>query len=314
MWKTWAGAALALSGIGTIVALPIAARAADTYPYQGKENFHLDGRVDKVDSERDTIDVVARDGRRYTVDTTDAKIRLPRGGRNAETGDLVTGMRVSLDGRLLSDSIVAADTLSVEGAQPDRPTLPVPPRRTSGSTSTNAHSYRQQPIEIRGTVVKVDDDRGLLVVHVNDHERTVMVDDRTDLRGVPGGDEDHIGVSVGDRLTVRGLLRTDGVVYANALSLGRTIDGALPGDVNTDHLLVGRVSQTTNRQETKDLKVHISGDRDVNVIVPSGVPVLRDGRRIALRDLSKNDTIRVAGAYDGDDFRADKIEVLAGRD
>ncbi|BDI31436.1 hypothetical protein CCAX7_34870 [Capsulimonas corticalis] len=327
MWKSWTGAALALSCIGTIVALPTTARAAQdnsSYPYQGQENFHIDGRIDKVDSERDTIVVVSDKGRAYTVDTTDAKIQLPRGGKNAETGDLVPDMRVSLDGRLLSDNILAADTLKVQPGQPGRSVDPAPPseqpdrdpNRPSPSNhpdpSSETHAYRQQPIEMRGTVVKVDDDRGRLVLHVNDHERTIAVDDRTDLRGVPGGDADHIGVSVGDRLTVRGLLRPDGVVYANALSLGRQIDGALPGNANTDHLLVGRVSQTSNRLETRDLKVHIAGDRDVKVIVPSGIPIERDGKRISVHDLSKSDTIRVEGSYDGDEFRADRIEVLAG--
>jgi hypothetical protein len=332
MWKTWTVAALALSCLGMAVATaPTPARAAQSdsdYPYQGQEDFHVDGRIDKVDSERDTIVVISDKGRSYTVDTTDTKIRLPRSKRDAETGDLVPDMRVSIDGRLLSDNILAASTLNVLPAQPGRgidPVDPAPARPDTppppSSSSSRSRTYRQQPIEMRGTVVKVDDDHGRLVIRINDHERTVAVDDRTDLRGVPGGDENHIGVSIGDRLTVRGLLRSDGVVYANALSLGRVIGGALPsngsddpqtsGNQNDDHLLIGRVTQTSNRLNSRDLKVHIAGSQDVKVIVPSGIPILRDRKRISVHDLTKTDTIRVMGEYDGDEFRADKIEVVS---
>ena len=76
-------------------------------------------------------------------------------------------------------------------------------------------------------------------------------------------------------------------------------------------VLLGRVSSTSNRFTSRDIKIHLDGNnREVKVKVPRGIPISRDGQAISIHDLKGDDKVRVSGDYDGNDFRASKIEVV----
>ncbi|MBV9849107.1 MAG: hypothetical protein JO250_05395, partial [Armatimonadetes bacterium] len=73
---------------------------------------------------------------------------------------------------------------------------------------------------------------------------------------------------------------------------------------------VGRVTQQSNRYTSRDIKIRVAEDHEVKVHVPSGTPITRDGRPISVHELTKDDVVRISGASDGDDFRADRITVI----
>jgi hypothetical protein len=285
-----------------------------------------------VDADRDRVTISTSDGRQYNLDTGDCIIRLRTSSQPGETGDLVAGMHVRISGRLLAAGVVAADTVTVlpysdDHPSEDRPTGPVavsdepaPPVDNPPASSADSH------IRLRGTVESVDDDAGVVVVHVRDHARTVRIDHHTDLTDIPSPDDDHIGLHPGDRVTVSGMLHGDGTVTADAVSLSQNIDaartnpdagykvreqGASGGDVdNNDHQIVGRVSHESDRLLSRDIKVQLEPDREITVHVPHDARVLRDGRPISVHELTEEDVVRVVGYWDGNDFHADRIDVL----
>jgi hypothetical protein len=309
-------------GLATLQIAPArSAEGVDSYPFQGDQNFRTDGVVTMVDPDRDRVTITAPDGRHYNLDTSDTHIKLLLTDEPGDTGDLVVGMHIRVSGRLLGTDVVAADQINVQpytGASPpqapqppEEPAATVPPPASPApapSVDTGRH------IELRGTVESVDDDLGLLVVHVRDHSRTVYVDNHTDLTAVPSPDDSHIGVHSGDRVTVQGTLRGDGGVTAAAISLtrGQAVAKAPPfaryaGD---EHHLVGRVSRESDKYSTRDIKVRLDPGHDVTVHVPHDVQVLRGGRPISVHELTVEDVVRVVGSYDGSDFVATRIDVL----
>jgi hypothetical protein len=303
---------------------------ADNYPLQGSQTFRAEGVVSMVDADRDRVTITTSDARQYNLDTGDCIIRLRTTSQPGETGDLVSGMHVRISGRLLAAGVVAADTVTVlpysdDHPADDHPTGPVAVSDEPAPPSDNPSSAGTH-IRLRGTVESVDDDAGVVVVHVRDHARTVKIDHHTDLTDIPSPDDDHIGLHPGDRVTVNGMLHADGTVLADAVSLSPNIDAARVnpdagykvretapsgGDVENDHQIVGRVSHESDKLLSRDIKVQLEPDREITVHVPHDARVLRDGRPISVHELTEEDVVRVDGYWDGnDDFQAQRIDVL----
>jgi hypothetical protein len=300
-----------------------AARAAG-YVYGESQTFRTEGVVSMVDPDRDRVTIAASDGRQYNLDTGDTIVRLRTTNQPGETGDLVVGMHVQVSGQLLSANVVAADTVTVLPYDGNRPVEPTPPYSAREAPAGPAlappgaepavSAGADKHIRLRGTVESVDDDTGMVTVHVRDHDRGVHIDSHTDLTDIPSPDDDHIGLHAGDRVTVRGIMHADGSVYAEAVSLSQDIDAARTeghnADVDSDHTLVGRVSQESDRLLSRDIKVELEPDHEVTVHVPHDARVMRSGHPISVHDLTTDDVVRVSGSYNGDDFDATKIDVL----
>lgn len=327
---------LGLSGAALTVApiTPAQAQAQD-YPYQGR-SLTLNGTVHSVDPDRDRVVFDGDDGNRYTLDTYRAAIALRDTQRTGETGDLVPGMRLHVSGQLLSSNIVEADRVSVldlSGERPvgDRPTSPVPPLRNGGNRyGYGNHSYNDNgsTINLRGTVESINEDRGSFTVRISQpqvHTRTVFLDDNTDLGDINPDAQARFPINPGDRVTVAGILRRDNTVLATTINSSRYSSDRgnydrgndnspvyNPNSYNSDYgarTLTGKVIQTSNRITSRDLKISLNG-REVHVVVPKGTPVRRHGAPISVHEVNKDDRIRVSGAYDGNDFKASRIEVI----
>lgn len=329
---TTALVALGLAG-GLTSALPAHAQRGDNYPLQGQASFSLDGTVDRVDVDRDRVIVSGDDGRTYTVDTYRSSIALRNTSRRGETGDLVTGMRLHVTGTRLSGDIVEADQVSVQPFRSARPTIPVPGHRSNapvrddypydrGSDSYNADPYSSdstysdsRSITMRGTVESVDNRRGTFALRVNSRTRTVYVNGSTDLsdldRSVNRGS--RIPLRVGDRVSVAGVLQSNGTVTADTLSArnltGGNSNSRNDGTYRRGNQLQGVITQTSSRFMSRDLKVRLSSGREVTVHVPKNVTVRRNGRAVSVHELTSDDQVRIDGSYDGSDFKATRIEV-----
>jgi hypothetical protein len=300
------------------------ARADASYPFQGTTAFRSGGVVTQVDGDRDRATITASDGTHYSLDTDSADIHLRDTSRPGNTGDLVQGMHVNVVGRLLAPGIVAVDSLTVlpysdSGAHSGYKISEHPESESHGGykISEREQAAASPPpasagshIRLRGTVESVDDANGIIVVHVNDHSRTIHVDDRTDLSGIPSPDDAHIGVQPGDRVTVSGTLLADGDVTAQVVNLNDSAQSADTGDSNNAHELVGTVVLESNKYMTRDITVMIDPDHEVTVHVPHDARVSRDGQPISIHEVKGNDTVRVRGSYSGDNFTATRIEVL----
>jgi len=312
---------------------------AQNYPYQGQASFSLDGTVDRVDVDRDRVIVAGDDGRSYTVDTYRSSISLRNTSRRGETGDLVPGMRLHVTGTRLSGDIVEADQVSVQPFRSARPTIPVPGHRSnapvrnsdpygrrsdpyntnpysSDSYSNDSYSSSSRGITMRGTVESVDNRRGTFVLRINNRTRTVYVNSSTDLtdldRSVNRGN--RIPLRVGDRVSVAGVLQSNGTVTADTLS-ARNLTGSSSNYRNDStyrrgNSLQGVVTQTSSKLLSRDLKVRLSSGREVTVHVPKDVTIRRNGRAISVHELTSDDQVRIDGSYDGNDFKATRIEVL----
>jgi len=279
------------------------AAQAGNYLFQGK-TFVQDGVVTKVDADRDRVVLQGDDGLRYTLDMTDSNIRLRDGNRAGTTSDLKPGMRVHVSGKLLSANI--AEALQVHVL--DTVAMPPRPRQPRGPQSAPSGPHDPDAITLRGTVDKIDTQTGEFDVKVKDHTRTILLADDTDLSGLGTVDPQAFPVKPGDRVTVAGALQPDGMVLAGAISFSRDI--AFPAPAALPRVLVGRVSSTSNRYSTRDIKIRLASGREVKIKVPRGISVRRDGQPISVHDLHGDELVRVMGVYDGDDFQANRIEVV----
>ncbi len=301
-------AVLLAFGLAAVVPGLLAAKPvrADDSLFQ-PQPFTMNGTVSKVDVDRDRVTFTGDDGRRYTLDTSQCDITLPDSNRAGLTADLVPGNRVHVVGHLLSSSIAEVDQLRVLDDAP-RPTT----RATRPRTTPQEVYGASVPIDFRGTVDSIDTDRGAFVVRVKDHSRTVLLADNTDVAGMHLPDPSLFPVKSGDRVTVAGFLQPDGNVLAGVVSLSRTVAlPPAPAVAPRPPSLVGRVSSTSNRYTGRDIKIRLNGNgREVKIKVPHGVVIRREGRAISVHDLSGDDVVRVMGAYDGNDFRATRIDVL----
>ena len=312
-------------------------RASVAYPYQGTQNFHADGVVTMVDADRDRVSITADDGHQYNLDTDDTQIKLRDTSRPGDTGDLANGMHVEVTGRLLSKDIVAVDHLTVlayngppvhqapidrdgpaPAPAPSRPVGPVDAHPAPPATIDADVDQGGQKIRLRGTVENVDDQNGVVVVRVNTHLRTVLVDHDTDLTDIPSPDDDHMGLHPGDRVTVAGRLLGDGSVKAGAVSFSKNIQQAAstagpiapPTDEESPHQLVGRISHPSDRMLSRDIKIRVDGGREVTIHVPHDARIQRDGHVISVHELTGDDVIRAIGSYEDDGFKANRIDVL----
>ncbi len=270
---------------------------ADSYPFQSK-SFLQEGVVEQVDSDRDRVILKADDGRRYTLDTSDSRITLADGSRGGVTADLSLGMRVHVAGKLLSAGIAEALQVRVLEAQT--------------ATATPIPADDPNAIIVRGNVKTVNTHLGAFDLKIKDHTRTILLADDTDLSGLGKIDAQTFPVNPGDRITVAGELQPDGTVLAGAISFSRDLAfptrQAAPQAVPQEVVLVGQISSQSNRYSSRDIKIRLANDREVKIKVPRGVAVRRDGQPISVHDLRGEETVRVTGTYDGNDFRATRID------
>jgi hypothetical protein len=70
------------------------------------------------------------------------------------------------------------------------------------------------------------------------------------------------------------------------------------------------VSKTSDRYLSRDIKVRMDSGREVTIHVPHDARVVRDGQPISVHDLTGDDVVRVIGSFNGDDFKATRIDVL----
>ena len=284
-----------------------AATRSDPLPFEPKP-FVQSGVLEKIDDERDRVIFRADTGQRYTLDMTDSTILLANTTRHGTLPDLRPGMRVHVSGQLLSPSIAEAMQVRVLGAKVVRPTpRPAPaPSPTLESPSV---------FTARGNVKLVDIKRGSFVLTVQDHTRTILLADDTDLAGLGKAEPQAFPVKIGDRVTVAGALQPDGTVLAGAISFSR--DVTIPPRtfpprprISQNQILVGRVSSTSDRFSSRDIKIRLEDDQEVKVKVPRGVAIRRDGQPLSVHDLRGGDLLRVSGKYEGEDFRAMRVEVV----
>ena len=274
---------------------PCRAQAASS-PYQSRL-FVMEGVLTRVDANRERVILNGDDGKTYTLDTADAEITLLDGNRAGMTPDLARGMRIHVSGQQIASGIAEVSLLRVlDAARP-------------ASSPVRVTAPAGAAIELRGTVSSLNTRRGTFVVRVRDHTRTILLADDTDLSGMALSDPSRFPVKTGDRVTVAGRLQSDGSVLAGAISLSKTIS-LPPAVVHAARVLVGQISSTSSRYTSRDIKLWLSNDREIKIKVPRGIPIRRDGQAISVHDLNENDTVRVTGAYEGNDFKADRIEVL----
>ena len=94
------------------------------YPFQTQAGFTINASVVQVDPDRDRVQATGDDGKTYTLDTYKAAIILLGTTRTGQTGDLVEGMRVHVEGLLVSGSIIEAKKVSVLPFRPPAPRQP----------------------------------------------------------------------------------------------------------------------------------------------------------------------------------------------
>ena len=283
------------------------ATRSDPLPFEPKP-FVQSGVLEKIDDERDRVVFRADTGQRYTLDMTDSAISLANTTRHGSLPDLRPGMRIHVSGQLLSPTIAEAMQVRVLGPKAirplPRPTPALPPTSTSPGIFT-----------VRGNVKAVDVKRGSFILTVQDHTRTILLADDTDLAGLGKAEPQAFPVKIGDRVTVAGVLQPDGTVLAGAISFSR--DVTIPPRtfpprprISQSQILVGRVSSTSDRYSSRDIKIRLEDDQEVKVKVPRGVAIRRDGQPLSVHDLRGGDLLRVSGKYEGEDFRASHMEVV----
>ena len=283
------------------VPTPGAAQASDP-PFQSRP-FATDGVVSHVDINRDRLIINSDNGQACLLDTSEADITLLDSNTAGMTLDLAPGMRVHVSGQRLSSGLVEVAQLRVLKPGDPSPTRPRGPVVPQAPTTAAAG----EDIQLRGTVDTIDTRRGVFVVRVRDHTRTIYLADETDLSGMALRDLDRFPVKPGDRVTVWGRLQPDGGVLAGAVSKTITPPAALP---HPDRILFGKIISTSNRFTSRDIKIRLADDREVKVKVRRGLAIRRDGREISVHDLRGGDDVRTTGIFDGDDFKADHIDVL----
>jgi len=297
--------ALLAAGLGGRLPTPSAAQVSGA-PFQSRP-FVTDGVVAHVDSTHDRLIMNRDNGQACLLDTSEADITLLDGNRAGMTPDLAPGMRVHVTGRQISSGLVEVTQLHVlEPARsaPARPRGPIVPQGPSAAGAAG------EDIQLRGTVGTIDTRRGVFVVRVRDHTRTIYLAGDTDLSGMALRDAGRFPVKPGDRISVAGRLQPDGGVLASAISLSKTI--TLPAGVapRPDRVLFGRITSVSNRFTSRDIKIRLPNDRELKVKVGHGLSIRRDGRPISVHDLRGGDDVRVTGRFDGLDFKADRIDVL----
>jgi len=166
-------------------------------------------------------------------------------------------------------------------------------------------------ITLRGTVVMIDTRHTAFVVKVKDHTRTVLLADDTDLSGLGKIPLQAFPVKIGDRVTVAGELQPNSTVLAAAITYSRSVPNRVTIVLPHDHVLVGRVSSTSNRYSSRDIKIRLADDREIKIKVPHGITIQRDGQPISVHDLHHDESVRVTGGYDGGAFQATRIEVVS---
>lgn len=285
-----------------------AAAQSDPLPFEPKP-FVQTGVLEKVDDERDRVIFRADTGQHYTLDMTDSTISLASGTRQGRLPDLRPGMRVRVSGKLLSINIAEVFQLRVLGFKASKPVPHPTPAPLPTSESPGIFT-------VRGNVRAVDVQRGTFVLTVHDHLRTILLADNTDLAGLGKTEPQAFPVKMGDRVTVAGALQPDGTVLAGAISFSR--DVVIPARVvssrrqtNNTLVLMGRVSSRSDRYSSRDIKIRLEDDKEVKIKVPRGVAIRRDGQPISVHDLQDGEQLRVSGKYEGEDFRASRMEVVS---
>jgi hypothetical protein len=295
-------ALLAVGLVGS-VSMPGAAQT-NTSPYRSRP-FVMDGVITQVDGRRDRLVITGSNGRAYTLDMAEADITLLDGNRAGMTPDLSRGMRVHVTGRQISSGIAEVGQLRVLEPPPpafSRPRGPVVPQGPAALAVG-------EDIQLRGTVDTIDTRRGVFVIRVRDHTRAIYLAGDTDLSGLALRDPARFPVKPGDRVTVAGRLQPDGGVLAGAVSLSRTL--TLPvGVTHPDRILFGRITSTSNRFTSRNIKIRLADNREVKIKVRRGLVIRRGGRPISVHDLRDGDDVRVTGSFDGRDFKADRLDVL----
>jgi hypothetical protein len=292
--------AVLAAGLGGRLPTPSAAQVSGA-PFQSRL-FVTDGVVAHVDSTRDRLIMNRDNGQACLLDTSQADITLLDGNRAGTTPDLTPGMRVHVTGRQISSGLVEVAHLHV--LKPGKPAMLARPQGPDTAAAAG------EDIQLRGTVDTVDTRRGVFVVRVQSHTRTIYLAGDTDLSGMALRDPNRFAVKPGDRVTVAGRLQPDGGVLAGTVSLSKTI--TLPANTlpRPDRVLFGRITSVSNRFTSRDIKIRLSNDRELKVKVGRGLSIRRDGRAISVHDLRGGDDVRVTGSFDGMDFKADRIDML----
>ncbi len=298
---------LALLAVGLGGGLPTRSAAqANEVPF-GSRPFVTNGVVAHVDSTHDRLIVNRDNGQPCLLDTSEADITLPDGSQGAA---LSPGMRVHVTGRQISSGLVEVTQLRV--LEPGRP-VPARPRGPVVPQGPGAAAAGED-IQLRGTVGAIDTRRGVFVVRVRDHTRTIYLAGDTDLSGMALRDAGRFLVKPGDRVSVAGRLQPDGGVLASVVSLSRTITVPVSAAPHPDRVLFGRITSVSNRFMSRDIKIRLTNDHELKVKVGHGLSIRRDGRPISVHDLRDGDDMRVTGSFDGLDFKAARIDVLHRED
>ena len=296
----------ALLAVGTVGGPSAPCAAQETGAPFGSRPFVTEGVVAHVDSTHDRLIVNRDNGQPCLLDTSEADITLPDGSQG---GTLSPGMRVHVTGRQISSGLVEVTQMRVlmlGKADPSRP-APARPRGPVVPQGPVAAAAAGEDIQLRGTVDTLDTRRGSFVVRVKDHARTIYLADQTDLSGMALREPSRFPVMRGDRVTVWGRLQPDGGVLAGAVSRAITLPAAAP---HMDRILFGKITSTSNRFTSRDVKIRLPDDREVKIKVARGLSVRRDGREISVHDLRGGDDVRVTGSFDGNDFKAEHVDVL----
>ena len=219
-------------------------------------------------------------------------------------------MRVQVDGVLTTETAIRALRVSV---------LPyVAPVPASAKTKPTA---LPTSIRLQGTIESADAQKGVYIVHVSDHERTVRADDLTLFQTDQGGDLAPDSLHSGDRVRVAGTLLPNGMVDAAAM----TLVVGLPPATNTPSPRPSPVVQLPNAADlaqvisgsvtsrasffSRDIKIRVQ-DREIKVSVPRGIPIMRGDRGISIHDLGNDAQVTIHGQYTGQDsFQASQIDV-----
>jgi hypothetical protein len=299
-----------------VLALLISLLVVQSHPRlsfaQPTSAFDVIAYIKTVDPQHNKLSV-SRGTVTYQIDTAHALIHLPAlNSAPGETGDLVVGMRVQVDGIDVESGDVRATRVQV---------LPyIAPRITPTTAAAtvlatpapqSAELHQGEPIKLVGAVEAIDAVNTTVLLKFDSHTRLVYLLVTTLMQDSDGSDLDFSGIHTGDMLRVAGTVGDDGTV--NALSLIKISQAAVPPPAPpptptsppVEQTIIGTVSEEASLF-SRDIKV-TTPTGDMKIDVPRGIPIDVDGEPCSVHDLKKDMEIQVQGMADANGIQADMI-------
>ncbi len=189
--------------------LLVISAAAYAAPAHTGTAFQCTGYVTVVDPEHQKLTYIS-DGTTYLIDTRQAQIRLLTALPTVpETGDLVVGMRVHVDGNLVEGKSVQADSVQV---------LPyIPPTDSAQTASKPVPGREMSTLVVSGVVVAKNNFANTMIVRNASEMQLVTLSTMTIVQDGTGQHLNPDSVNNGDQVKVTGVETNGGTLSATSL-------------------------------------------------------------------------------------------------